>query len=132
MADQGEITFVDLDEARAARAELNPAKGIILGGEEFLLRPEVPAEMLELLTVGRILDALATLLLDPDGDRERLRATMPTERDIEAILALYGTRLGESSASVRPSASTGAPSKPTSGGSTASTSAGRSGASRRS
>ena len=120
--------FVDLDAQRAARAELAEQRGIRLGGEDFVLVSELPLDTISIARSGDFERALGGLLAD-ESDLDRLMSVRPTIADFESILAVvFGVDPGEATASSPRSKSTGRRSRPTSGGSTASTSAKRAGA----
>ena len=119
---------VDLNAKRAARSEAQNkphelALGFDASGAElvWLLKPRMPLEFAELLSQGRTGTAMKLLLVNPD-DWERMREFVPEDDDLYDISRLYDVDLGESSAS-SPSSNGGGPSsRPTSNGSTGSTS----------
>lgn len=120
--------FLDLDAARAARAEVGGDRPrVMLGGEEFLLPAELPMRYIWTLADGDDMAALKVLF---NGQLERFLATEPTKEDIVALAGavprLYGMgQSGESSASAGSSKNGSNRSRPTSPASTASTSARR-------
>ena len=125
---------LDLDAARAARAETRgEAPTITFGGETFNLPAELPMRYIWTLIDGEDMDALKVLF---NGQLDRFLAAGPTREDILALIAgvpkLYGLGpSGESPASAGSSANGSNQSRPTSGGSTASTSGRRAGARKR-
>lgn len=129
------MSELDLDAARAARAEARgEAPTVILGGETFTLPAELPMRYVWTLVDGEDIDALKVLF---DGQLERFLATEPTREDILALVAgvpkLYGLGgPGESPASAGSSNGGSNRSRPTSPAATRSTSAKRSTGRRRS
>jgi hypothetical protein len=128
------MTRIDLNATRAARTEAqNQPHEVVLGfdasGAEqvFKLRPRMPLEFPSLLARGLFDEAVKLILVDPQ-DWERMRAAVPEEDDLMAIADLYALDLGESSASPPSSSNGGRSSRPTSSGSTVSTSRRRAGA----
>lgn len=114
---------LDLDQRRAARSEAaRTPHEVTIGGETFLLRPFQPLEFVELLKTGQVADAMRLLMVNPD-DWARMAAHQPDSGDLELMLEeLYGTPLGEQSASTGSSPNGGPSSRPTSPPPTASTS----------
>lgn len=89
---------VDLTARRAARLEAaGEPPAVVVDGVEFVLPVELPLAFVEALQGQQITAALRELL----GDRaeEFLRVAKPTIEDINEIATLYGTTMGESSAS---------------------------------
>jgi hypothetical protein len=89
---------VDLTARRAARLEqAGEAPVVVVDGVEFALPVELPLAFVEALQDQKIIPALRELL----GDRaeEFLRVARPSVQDIEEIAKLYGTDMGEASAS---------------------------------
>jgi hypothetical protein len=128
---------IDLNATRAARSEAeNQPHEVVLGfdasGAEqvFRLRPRMPLEFPSLLARGLFDEAVKIILVDQE-DWERMRAAVPEEDDLMAIADLYALDLGESPASARSSTNGGRSSRPTSSGSTRSTSRKRAGAGKR-
>ena len=125
---------LDLDAARAARAEVRgEAPTITIGGETFTLPPELPMRYVWTLVDGEDMDSLKVLF---DGQLDRFLATDPTREDILALVAgipeLYGLASeGESPASDGSSGNGSGHSRPTSAASTRSTSAKPAGVRRR-
>ena len=125
---------LDLNAKRAARSEAeNRPHEVVLGfdasGAEqvFLFQPRLHLETTSLLLAGRGDEVLKLNLVNPD-DWERLRKAVPDESDLLDILnELYAADVGESPASARSSKNGGQNSRPTSKGSTRSTSAKRAG-----
>lgn len=127
---------IDLNATRAARSEAeNQPHEVVLGfdasGAEqvFKLRPRMPLEFPVLLARGLFDEAVKIILVDQD-DWERMRAAVPEEEDLMAIADLYALDLGESPASARSSTNGGQSARPTSSGSTRSTSRKRAGGKR--
>jgi hypothetical protein len=119
---------INLNATRAARSEAeNEPHEVVLGfdakGEEqvFLVRPRMPLEFPTLLARGMFVEAMEIVLVD-SSDWERMRKDVPEEDDLLAIADLYSVDLGESPASARSSSNGGPRPKPTSKGSTRSTS----------
>ena len=117
------MTELDLDAARAARAEARAENPTVkFGGEVFKLPAELPMEFIWLLVEGEERKALDCLFSD---DLERFCRQQPSREDIMAFFAgirdLYGLNQGESSASAGSSSNGGNRSRltsPTSIGST--------------
>jgi hypothetical protein len=122
---------LDLDAARAARAETRgETPTVTIGGETFTLPPELP---MRYIWANDDMDALKALF---DGQLDRFLSVVElTTEDIRALIAgmpsLYGVGSGESLASAGSSGNGSNRSRPTSGGSTASTSGRRAGARKR-
>lgn len=120
---------LDLDAARAARAEAHgEAPTVVLGGETFTLPAELPMQYVWTLVEGEDIDALKVLF---DGQLDRFLAAGPTREDILALIAgvpkLYGlASQGELPASAGSSNGGSNRSRPTSPATTRSTSAKRS------
>lgn len=98
-----EPRIIDLDAARAARAEVageQAAPVIKFGGRDFRLPNEMPFEFAELCHDGKIRDGLVVLL---NGQADDFFALQPTLGDIETlangVAGLYGVDLGKSAAS---------------------------------
>lgn len=122
---------LDLNAARAARAaKRGEPMTIELGdpAQSFKLVDELPVEVTEKATAGDVVGAMKALLANPEQDWTRLSEIGLSYDDILAIVEFYGTSLGESQASAISSKMNSAPSKPTSSGTTASTSPTQSGA----
>lgn len=115
--------LLDLNAKRAARAK---ARGegmqMILGEETFDLVGELPLEIGELAENGKVYEAFAYMLARPDEDWDRLKACRPSFNDVMDVVEFFGAQMGESLKSTASSTGTGPPSKPTSSGSTDSTS----------
>jgi hypothetical protein len=89
---------VDLTARRAARLEqAGEPPVVVVDGVEFVLPVELPLAFVEAFQDQKIIPALRELL----GDRaeEFLRAARPSVQDLEEIASLYGTNVGEASAS---------------------------------
>ena len=110
---------LDLDALRA-EADMTPHE-VTLGGETYRLRATMPLDCMALIKQGDLAEAMAMLLIDP-GEWEQMRAAVPDDRDLLAVVALYGVDEGEAPASPDSSLNGGRPSPPTSRPSTASTS----------
>lgn len=115
---------LDLDAARAARAEKSTGHNLKLGGESFALPAELPLSFGLRLLQGDTLGALQVVL----GDRwEAFLNLDPSGQDVEAFLEgvpkLYGTSAGEAEASQPSSNDTGKPARRRSKPPTTSTSA---------
>lgn len=129
---------LDLDAARAARAARVEGEQeehiIVMGGQEFTVPPEMPAQFALLIMEGRIGAGLEKLF-----GREQYAIFETVDYSIEDLMELadgvaqlYGfDTVGEALASRRSSSSNGNRSRPTSRRSTASTSAIKSGANSR-
>ncbi len=117
------MTLHDLDAARAARAEVADDPPVIrLGGRDYVLSAEMPLEFADLVLAGRLRLAVG-ILLDDVEDLEPFMANRPTLGDLVELAQIYGfSSLGESLASRTRSGGTTKPSRPTSKGTTASTS----------
>jgi hypothetical protein len=122
------MATLDLNAKRAARTEAeNKPHEVTLGFADdgtdriYQLKPRMPLEFSDLLRAGRMREAMQLLLIDPT-DWEQLRKAQPDEDDLLAIADLYGVNLPESPASAPSSSNGGGPSRPTSNGSTGSTS----------
>lgn len=117
--------LVDLDAMRAARAEARQEKhSFVFGGETFDLPDELDLDLGVSIMNGNVWGSLTGLL----GDQwDRFYALKPHLEDavdlVKSLAPLYGfADPGESPASPSSSASNGTLSRPTSKGSTASTS----------
>lgn len=110
---------LDLD-ARRAEADMTPHE-VVLGGKTYRFVARLPVEFMTLLKQGDLEDAMRLLMLDP-SEWDELRAAVPTDDDLMAIVELYGVSEGESSASNGSSPSAGTSSRPTSSPTTGSTS----------
>lgn len=137
---------IDLDQARAARSEVQDrGVNVVFGRESFVLPPELPIGVVETaaslaeaqnrhraargaarsameMEMGRLMISLLRDHLLGPGDWERFSAHRPSVSDltvlINEVFKLYGTDLGESQASGSSSAPTGGSSRRTSPGST--------------
>lgn len=95
---------LDLDAARAARAEARAAAGeanplLKIDAGYIEVRPEVDLLCAEDFTAGRISDGLTKLLADP-ADAPVLLAHGLSQQDLEQIVSFVtGVSLGESRAS---------------------------------
>lgn len=115
---------LDLDAARAARAEVEEAPPVVrLEGQTFELPRELPIDFAFRHREGDLRGALGMLFGD---SADRFFALRPSVADIEelaaGVLKMYGLSPGEAKASGSSSPSGGATSRPTSSGSTPSTS----------
>lgn len=114
---------IDLDAARAARAEKQEQHSIVFGGEEFALPPEAPFEFAFKLIESDFRGALRELL----GEQtDAFFSHHPTMADITELVdgagRMYGfDGSGESEASEGSSSNGSNPSRPTSDASTSST-----------
>ena len=88
----------DLDVLRAARLEALGERGFNMGGRYWALVPEVPFEFAEAWAT-RQRRRCAFLLLENTADVDEFMALRPSNEDFHAILDLYGTTPGKSSAS---------------------------------
>ena len=126
---------LDLDAARAARAEtLGEAPTVINGGETFTFPVEMSLRCVWALMEGDDKAILEELF---NGQLERFLATNPSRNDVLVLIngvpALYGLKSpGESPASAGSSSNGSNRSRPTSPATTRSTSAKRSTARKRS
>jgi len=112
------MTRLDLNARRAARAAAKGEPFVVrLGVQEFTLAGEMPFFCLEAVEDNRFIDAVKMLVAPEDW--ERFRACAPTFQDVVEIIEAYGVGLGESTNADGSSPNTGAPSRPTSPGSTA-------------
>lgn len=123
----GDSSLVDLDAARAARAETVGERHIKLGGEQFNLPAELPWDFFDVLDTGDMKAAMEMLL---NGQFERFWKHQPTTEDMKVLAksvpSLYGFGGNpESSASGGSSVPAGNRSRPTSPATTRSTSARR-------
>jgi hypothetical protein len=86
---------LDLDAARQARLEAKGQGPIVTFGErDYQLVVELPLDVGDLLTSGKMRAALELMLEDPD-DIASFMANRPTLQDLDALSALYGMDLGE-------------------------------------
>lgn len=120
-----EPRIIDLDAARAARAEISGEAPIVsFGGQQFRLPNEMPFDFAALLQEGKIADAIRYLL---DDQADAFFAIKPSVPDMmffaEALTDVYGMSPGGSVASSASSPPAGEPSRPTSTASTVATSA---------
>ena len=117
---------IDLDAARIARAETRGEPIVVrLGGKDFELPPELPADVVTSFgmvmrgDVAALGEALAALFGDELPSIKAARLSWEDEKLLlESTLELYGFDLPESSASGASSSSTSKPSRPTSSAST--------------
>lgn len=119
---------LDLNEMRAARAEVaGPPPIVKLGEKQFKLPQEMPLTFPVLCGRGEIEDALRLIL---DDQFEDFLAEDPTMEDLlaiaEGMAEMYGVEVGKVTGSSQSLVSDGASSKPTSKGSTGSTSGAKS------
>ena len=115
---------LDLNASRAARAAQRGEPMTVELGEPpatFRLKDELPVEVTEKATAGDVVGAMKALLADPN-DWEKIRTLDLTYDDILSIVEFYGTSLGESQRLATTSKTNGPPSRPTSSGTTGSTS----------
>lgn len=117
--------ILNLDAARAARAEAGGDVPVVqFGDREFVLAAELPADFAFLQADGDLRGAIGTLFSAEDVDA--FWASRPSIDDLEALAdgigSLYGLSRPESSASDASSSTDGMRSRPTSSGSTDSTS----------
>jgi hypothetical protein len=122
---------INLDAARAARAEARKeGHSIRFGGKKWPLPDELPLDLGIRMMNGDVWGSLVGLLGDQWDEFYKLSPTMDDAKDLVTLLAPeYGfAEPGESPASVASSTSNGTQPRPTSNGSTRSTSAKRSGA----
>lgn len=109
----GQRHFLDLDSARAARAEVTRETfGFKLGGEEFAVLPTMdwPIEATALLAQGDLNQAIGLLLVGGSESEARLRQLGATMGDLKDLFDAVGEwsgveNLGNSLAP-RPPAST--------------------------
>lgn len=110
---------LDLNAKRAERAAKRAEPFTVdLNGEGFELVPELPLALGDPEKFADLQAVVRLILANPDTDFDRFLAAGPTVDDVVEIASFYGVTLGESLASMQSSASTGAPSKPTSNAST--------------
>lgn len=124
---------LDLDAYRAAHAEqAGTPRRVRFGGQAYEFPPEWPVEMGDLLTEGRFGAAVRLLLGAEQGNRfMATRPPMTLGEFTELTDRLYGMEPGESPASPASSKAGSPRSRPTSNGSTRSTSGRRAGARKR-
>lgn len=114
---------LDLDAARAARAEANgEPRSFILSGETFELPVELAWDFTEVFSSGEVTRILEYLLGPSQFERFRNLEPKPTDPDVtalvEALPQFYGPAAGESPASSASSKKTSRHLRPTSSGST--------------
>lgn len=130
MADDEIPVSLDLDALRAARAEaIKEPRTVRFGGKVWDLPDELSLDTVIAMAQGHTTEPLQQIL----GDQwEDFKAVGLTANDFHAFVAgidaIYGAAAGEASASPASSTTTGTRSRPTSNGSTASTSRRASGA----
>lgn len=116
----------DLDAKRAARfAAKGTQRTLVLGGNTFTIPIELPLEVGEAVNeAGTDMGPVLRLLLGEDqwAVASKTEPKLSNE-DVMELLRMYGDELGEFAASTFSSRGTGEPSRPTSPGSTDSTSA---------
>lgn len=119
------MATLDLDAARAARAEKKERHHVRLGGQEFELPAEMPSEFAFALADGQPRQALQALLGDRYGEFAALNPSLDDVFELaNGVAGLYGVEsLGEQLASDVSSSNGGNGSRPTSNASTDSTSA---------
>lgn len=115
---------LDLDAARAARAEVDDAPPIVrFGGQTFELPSELPIDFAFRQREGDLRGAIGLLFGDA---ADRFFGLRPSVADIaelaDGVLKMYGLTPGEAKASGSSSPNGGASSRPTSSASTGSTS----------
>lgn len=117
--------MIDLNEVIAAETTGDPIE-VKIGRKKFKVKPEMPWETAVLFGQGDLRGAVASITANGDGATfaDAVLADHPTTAQIEGrLMAIYA--VGESGASSTSSPSGGKRSRPTSNGSTASTSAKR-------
>lgn len=97
----GVSRVLDLDEARAARAEKNgPAPVLRFAGKDWELPLEMPADVALHAQAERIRDAVEALLGDQADEFMALRPSLPDLLELfGAISTVYGVKPGEAKAS---------------------------------
>ena len=132
-AAEEEAFDVDLDAYRAARAETaGKPRRVRYGGQAWEFPPDFPVEMGDRVSEGLFGAAVKLLLGGEQGTRFlAVRPQMSLGEFNELTDRLYGQDLGESPASPEPSKVISGRSRPTSKGSTRSTSGRRAGAAKR-
>ena len=111
--------LLDLNARRAARAAKRGEDFVVSVGdpaESFRLVEELPLRAMELIGEGELVAAVKMLVVDP-AQWERF-AELVSLDDVADISSLYGSSLGESSASTESSADAGEPSGQTSNATT--------------
>src|SRR6266496_4861787 len=83
---QRRMAKLDLDALRA-EADMTPHE-VVLGGQTYRLRATMPLDCMALIKAGDLAEAMAMLLIDP-GEWEQMRAAVPDDRDLLAVVALY-------------------------------------------
>jgi len=129
-----EATFdVDLDAYRAAQAETGgKPRRVRYGGQAWEFPPDFPVELGDHVLAGLFGAAVRLLLGEEQGDRFlAVRPPMAFGEFTHLTSRLYGVDLGESHASPEPSTVISGRSRPTSKGTTSSTSGRRAGAAKR-
>lgn len=126
------MASLDLDARRAARSEtLQEPHKVTFGGEVFTFPPMPPMEALELLDQFKVREGFLLLLGEEEG--RRFLEHRPDMVDLgEIVEELYATTMGELLASFNSSPTTTERSRPTSNGSTRSSSPAPAGARKRS
>lgn len=111
---------LDLNARRAARAaKISDPKVVVVDGREYRLVDELPVTLMEFVTKLDMVGAVKALLADPEQDWADFSLGLTIE-DVNEMVELYGSALGESPASTDSSTTIGGPSGPTSNASTAS------------
>lgn len=118
------MSEINLDKARQARAEsIGDPITVHFGGRDFTLPPEMPFRFADEGNSGNLRGAIEELLGD---EAEQFFALDPSLPDIAELIQqaseAYGVAEGEAPASSGSSPSAGKKSRPTSSGSTGSTS----------
>jgi hypothetical protein len=128
-----EMFDLDLDAYRAAQAETaGKPRRVRYGGQAWEFPPDFPVEMGDKLAEGLFGGAVKLLLGDEQGTRfMAVRPPMSRTEFTELTNRLYALDLGESHASPEPSKTISGRSRPTSSGTTGSTSGRRAGARKR-
>lgn len=89
---------VDLDALRAKRVEVGGGRRVRLGGRDWDLVAEVPFEFVEAWAARRRRRCVELLLADP-AEADEFFGVRPSNDDFLAIIDLYGSSPGKSSAS---------------------------------
>lgn len=92
-----EPRVIDLDQARAARAEAGQEPVVLtFGGRDFQLPPEIPADFAIFGAEGKLREAVASLFGDSADEFFALRPSMPDiDALVDAAAKVYGVSLGE-------------------------------------
>lgn len=87
---------IDLDARKAARLESKGPRTIRFGGQDWVLKPELPMQCVENFTAGDLVGAFALILVDPGDAAAFLASAELTREDMTDLMSVvYGVDLGK-------------------------------------